>query len=110
MRKKSENPIAKKKFLDAAQKLMIQKGFAATSLEDICKVAGLTKGSFFHYFKSKEALGKAVLERFCCSSQKMIEGCGCPNDKEQDPLARIYGYIDAVVSLSKDKKGDEGCL
>ncbi len=110
MRTKSENPIAKKKFLDAAQKLMIKKGFAATSLDDLCKLAGLTKGSFFHYFKSKEDLGKAVLERFCSSSQKMMQDCGCGSKKENDPLKRVYGYIDAVVGSLRDKGGDQGCL
>ena len=109
MRKKTDNPVAKKKIMDAAQELMIRKGFGATSLEDICKKAGLTKGSFFHYFKGKEDLGKAVLHRFCCSSRKTIEEC-CSTGKTMGPLERIYGYIDSVIDSAADKGGAQGCL
>src|SRR5689334_24216214 len=54
----------KEKLLDAAQQLMLSKGFPATTVDEICDTAGFTKGSFFHYFESKEQLGKEVLNRF----------------------------------------------
>lgn len=52
--------------IDTAVRLMLKQGFAATSVDLICKEAGMTKGSFFHHFGSKEAIGKA------CESQAMI--------------------------------------
>jgi TetR/AcrR family transcriptional repressor of nem operon len=52
------------KLLDAAEGHMLSKGFTATSVDDVCRAAGLTKGSFFHYFDSKEHLGRVVVERF----------------------------------------------
>lgn len=110
MRTKAINPQAKQKFLDAAQELMLAKGFAATSLDEICRKAGLTKGCFFHYFEGKDALGKEVLERFCCSSRKaMQEGCCC-QDKLSDPLKRIYTYIDYVIDMSAKSTANKGCL
>jgi TetR/AcrR family transcriptional repressor of nem operon len=108
MRKKAENPVAKQKLLDAAESLMLQKGFSATSIDEMCQKAKLTKGTFFHYFKSKEDLGKVVLDRFCCSSHnKMVNGCGCYDHK--DPLKRIDGYLDYLGQMIKED-GGRGCL
>ena len=108
MRKPELRSKSKEKLLDAAEELMLIKGFAATSVDEICREAKLTKGSFFHYFENKEHLGKAVLERFCSSSrQKMQEEC-CP--KEGDPLKRVYNYADFAIKMAKDPKLNKGCL
>ena len=110
MRTKDANPKAKKKLLDCAQALMLAKGFAATSLEEICKKADLTKGCFFHYFKSKEDLGKALVVRFCCSSQKMMQQKCCCDGEEKDPLKRIYSHIDFAIQMSRASVEGKGCL
>jgi TetR/AcrR family transcriptional regulator, transcriptional repressor for nem operon len=47
------NHPSKEKLLDAALQVIRTKGYTATRIEDICEAAGLTKGSFFHHFKSK---------------------------------------------------------
>jgi TetR/AcrR family transcriptional repressor of nem operon len=47
---------SKNRFLNAAVHVIRAKGYSATRIEDICEAAGLTKGSFFHHFDSKEAL------------------------------------------------------
>ena len=52
---------ARHKLLDAALALIRTKGYAATTVDDICTAAAVTKGAFFHHFKSKEALGIAAL-------------------------------------------------
>ncbi|WP_433964764.1 TetR/AcrR family transcriptional regulator [Tunturiibacter gelidiferens] len=44
---------SKTKFLDAAMHVIRVKGYSATRIEDVCEEAGLTKGSFFHHFRSK---------------------------------------------------------
>ena len=61
----------KDKLMGAAQDLMLERGFTATTVDDICDKAGVTKGSFFHYFKSKDDLAKQVLGRFCAAGNKM---------------------------------------
>ena len=108
MRKAQENPKAKQSLLDAAESLMLKQGYAATSVESICQCAQLTKGSFFHYFKSKDDLGQAVLKRFCCRSEEKIQEACC-NQNEKDPLSRIYGYIDHIIKMSRDP-ALKGCL
>ena len=53
---------AKDKLLDAALTVIRTKGYSATTVDDLCVSAGVTKGAFFHHFKSKEDLGVAAAE------------------------------------------------
>ncbi len=97
----------KDKLLDAAQALVLGKGFSATSVDDVCKAAKLTKGSFFHYFKSKDILGAELLKRYCASSKEAFSsGCCC---QEKDPLKRVYGFLDFIIERGKKNNG-KGCL
>lgn len=104
MRKAQQNPKAKQDLLNAAEELILAKGYSATSVDEICKAAKLTKGSFFHYFKSKEDLGKVLLERFCCDSQQAIKSC-CGSKGVGDPLKRVYSYLDGVEAMCEDVRG-----
>ena len=54
----------RERILDTAQALVLERGFAATSLDDVIRGAGLTKGAFFHHFRSKSDLAKKLVERF----------------------------------------------
>jgi TetR/AcrR family transcriptional regulator, transcriptional repressor for nem operon len=98
----------KKTLIDSAIKLMLAKGYEATSVDDICCESKLTKGSFFHHFKDKEGLAKAALDAFCCCqgeemSKRMAKG-------EKDPLARIEGLIDVMSNMVEGSKDVQGCL
>lgn len=98
----------REKLLDAAQQLMLAKGFVATTVDEICAAAGVTKGSFFHYFDSKEDLGKVALDRFCQSRLEMLGSN--PSVKRSDPLQRLYGWVDSAVEASKSPMAQKGCL
>jgi TetR/AcrR family transcriptional regulator, transcriptional repressor for nem operon len=98
----------KEKLLEAAQQLMLAKGFPATTVDEICETAGFTKGSFFHYFESKEHLGKEVLTRFFSFLQQVIrEGLF---HRKSDPLQRVYGYVDRFIEMSTNPQMPSGCL
>ena len=101
-----ESPT-KEKLLNAAEELMRSKGFSATSVDEICEEAGVTKGSFFHYFDSKDNLGREVLERFCCKAGSLHSTF---IGEEKDPLKRVLKYIDASIKLSQDPVMAKGCL
>ena len=58
------NKDARTKLLDAAMDVIRGKGFAATSVDELCQAAGVTKGAFFHHFRSKEELGVAAAAHF----------------------------------------------
>ncbi len=92
----------------AAVKLMLEKGFTATSVEDICEAAGVTKGSFFHYFDSKEDLAKVAINHFSnCQIQGFEAG---PFNALPDPLDRLYGFLDYMVSAIKNPEKIKSCL
>ena len=58
---KTELPETKRKLVDAGVNLMRSRGFNATTVDDVCAAAGVTKGGFFHYFKSKDNLAAAAV-------------------------------------------------
>jgi TetR/AcrR family transcriptional repressor of nem operon len=97
----------KEQILCAAKCLMLEKGYVATTVDDICQAAEVTKGSFFHYFKDKEAMGREALTDFAqCTDDALC--CVLP-ENEADPLKRVYNVVDAAIKLTK-KKEINGCL
>jgi TetR/AcrR family transcriptional regulator, transcriptional repressor for nem operon len=108
MRTAQADSPTRQKLLDAAQELMLTKGYTATSVDDVCTAAGLTKGSFFHYFEGKEDLGKVVAERFYAGMRDGVESA--PFRKKQDPLDRVMGFVDFLIERSRHPAAQKGCL
>ena len=102
----TEKTTTKEKIMDAATCLMLDKGFVATTVDEICECAGVTKGSFFYYFKNKETLGKELVGRF---GQKMGEKMMPGIMSKEDPLERVFAYIDFGMHFSKSDDF-KGCL
>jgi TetR/AcrR family transcriptional repressor of nem operon len=84
---------ARSKLLDAAMGLVRLKGYAATSIDDLCKAAGVTKGAFFHHFKSKEALAVAGAQQWTDHARARIF-TDAPWMRPEDPLERLLAHID----------------
>src|SRR5260370_9794578 len=104
-----ELPETKRKLVDAGVKLMRGQGFNATTVEDICSTAGVTKGGFFHYFKSKEDIAKAALLRFRERKSQNFQDASFR--KFADPLDRVFGRLDFAVEAAGGKAHlTKGCL
>lgn len=99
---------SKRKILDAAVKLIRTKGYAATSVDDLCEETGLTKGSFFHHFKGKEDLGIAAAEHWTAITAPLFKGA--PYQNLETPLARVLGYIDFRKSIAQGTLPEFTCL
>ncbi|MFG0294064.1 MAG: TetR/AcrR family transcriptional regulator [Phycisphaerales bacterium JB050] len=99
---------SKTKFLDAALTVVRTKGYAATTVEDICHEAGLTKGSFFHHFKSKEELALLAAEHFAAMADQLF--CSAPFNDLKDPLERLLGYIDFRREILRGETHEFTCL
>ena len=99
----------KRKLVDAGVKLMRARGYNATTVDDICADAGVTKGGFFHYFKSKDDIAHSALAHFHEDRMKSYEDA--PFRKLADPLDRVYGRLDFVkTSVGGDHHVTKGCL
>ena len=99
---------SKAKFLDAAVQVVRAKGYAATTVDDICHKAGLTKGSFFHHFKSKDELALAATTYWGNYDQSSF--AAAPYRKLQDPLDRLLGYLDFRATILTGELHGYTCL
>jgi TetR/AcrR family transcriptional repressor of nem operon len=108
MRTARADSQTKEKLLDAARGLMLEKGYTATSVDDVCEAAGLTKGSFFHYFEGKEDLARVLAQRFYESMREVHESA--PYRQKKNPLDRVFGYVDFLMGLSGRPEMAKGCL
>jgi TetR/AcrR family transcriptional regulator, transcriptional repressor for nem operon len=83
---------ARTRLLDAAIDVIRAQGYSATTVDDICRAAGLTKGAFFHHFRSKEDLAVTAAAHFSQMAERLF---GAASYRElADPLDRLLGYID----------------
>lgn len=97
----------KERLLDSALELMIDKGYEATTVDEICEKAGVTKGSFFYYFKNKEDLGQKLLHYFAEMNAEKIQSSLC--NIGTDPLERVYATIDCTIKMISQSNA-KGCL
>ncbi len=99
---------AKTKLLDAALSVIRAKGYSATAVDDICQTAGVTKGAFFHHFKSKEDLAVSAAGHFSAIADSLFSTAayrGLP-----DPLDRLLGYVDFRKAILQGDLPDFTCL
>jgi len=94
--------------MEAAFKVVREKGYSATRIEDICAAAGVTKGSFFHHFASKEDLAVAAAVHWDEVSRRRFDSA--PYKTLSDPLERILGYIDFRKTLIQGEPREFSCF
>jgi TetR/AcrR family transcriptional repressor of nem operon len=99
---------ARARLIEAARSLVRQRGFAATSVDDLCAAAGVTKGAFFHHFASKEALGVALVDDWTQMTGVMF--ASHPYNFLPDPLDRVFGYLDLRRDLLDQPLPDFTCV
>lgn len=99
---------SKTRLLQAALNVIRAKGYSATRIEDICEAAGLTKGSFFHHFDSKEALALGAADYWTEITGGLF--ASAPYRAHADPLGRLLAYVDFRKYLLHGDLPDYTCL
>jgi TetR/AcrR family transcriptional regulator, transcriptional repressor for nem operon len=99
---------SKTKLLDATLKVVRAKGYSATRIEDVCAEAGLTKGSFFHHFKSKEDLALSAVAHWDATTAAFF--ATAPYHDAADPLSRVIAYIELRKAILTGDLPDFTCF
>lgn len=105
--KKTNEPV-KKRLLNASLSVIREKGYHATTVDDLCEKAEVTKGAFFHHFKSKEDLAVQAAEHWNTVTSVFFENA--PYQKLEDPLDRVLGYVDFRRDILRGEVSEYTCL
>jgi TetR/AcrR family transcriptional repressor of nem operon len=99
---------ARSKLLEAAFTIIRQKGYAATSVDELCARAGVTKGAFFHHFPRKDSLAVAAVNQWTEMSAAFF--AAAPYHGFDDPLDRVLGYFDFRKAMLCGDIAEFSCL
>jgi TetR/AcrR family transcriptional repressor of nem operon len=108
MPKADGKPDARSKLLDAALMIIRTKGYSATTVDDLCAAAGVTKGAFFHHFKSKEELAVAAADHWSQTTGALFAAASYHH--HADPLDRVLGYVNFRKALLQGDVPEFTCL
>ena len=103
---------ARERLLDAAERSVLEKGFAATSIEELIVAVGITKSGFFYHFRGKEELAKALLQRYIEREEALLDELFQRGDElHEDPLHGFLVGLKMMAELLTDlPEGHPGCL
>lgn len=97
---------ARDKLIHAAETEMLARGYPATTVDDVCDRAGVSKGSFYHHFASKEEIGLAVLDAFYERNRQFVASAPAPGG---DARRRALALVDHLIE-SASVMWSSGCL
>lgn len=97
----------RRKLVQAGLQLMLSRGYSATSIDDVCSRAEVSKGSFYHFFSSKEEFGLAVLDAFFERGVARVEAG--EHTGIRDPARRLEAFFDHMEKIAPEL-WRHGCL
>ncbi|WZO96617.1 TetR family transcriptional regulator C-terminal domain-containing protein [Isosphaeraceae bacterium EP7] len=107
-RKSNLRPATYEALLDAGTELILEKGYNHCGLDEILKRAGAQKGSFYHFFASKEDFGLRVIDRY--SKIRLASMDEYLIDPSRAPLARLRRWYESTCLRKLDQECRIGCL
>ena len=106
--RRSSETGSRQKLLNASLTLIRQNGYTATTVDGLCEAAGVTKGAFFHHFKSKDDLGVASAKYWAESTGAFF--AAAPYHSHSDPLDRVLGYLEFRKTMLAGTLSEISCL
>lgn len=103
-----ENSDTRALLIRSGVEVLTESGFAAAGIDGILKKVGVPKGSFYHYFKSKEDFGQAVIDNYASYFAAKLDKCLL--DRSLAPLQRIVKFADEAKQGIVKFKFKRGCL
>ena len=110
MAKKGEQ--TRERIMDSAQSLILDLGYGGVSIDQVINSLGLTKGAFFHHFKNKSELARALIERYADRGVTLLEdNLARARKLSDDPLQQFLIFIGLYVEIFDGlTEPFEGCL
>src|SRR5438270_10784680 len=93
--------VRREAFLDAGQKLITTKGYEEMSIQDVLDELDTSRGAFYHYFDSKQALLEAVVERFADAAMERIQPIR--EDPALPALTKLEQVLGAIASYKAEQ-------
>lgn len=109
MKNETSKPT-KERIMDAAEEIMMEKGFHSVGLNQILTAVEVPKGSFYHYFKSKEVFGVELLKHYLARTTAQKREMLLSSDSEADPIRRLFDYLDGGLAYIQKIDGKFPCL
>lgn len=108
----AKGPDTRARIMDIAQDAILQKGFDATSIEEIVAAAEITKGGFFYHFPDKNALARALIERHIVVEDRIFDDLWArARELHDDPLhSTLIGLKLLAEMLADMPNGHPGCI
>lgn len=103
-----KNTATRDKLIDTGAQLISQQGYNATGINAVLKTCGVPKGSFYHYFSSKEDFGLAVIERFASTYEDTL--VALLENSDVPPLTRLRHYFATGRDEMHECDHATGCL
>ena len=99
---------ARANLLDAAFAVIRAQGYAGTTVDELCAAAGVSKGAFFHHFRSKDELAVAAANHWSEVTGALF--ANAPYHTHADPLERVLGYLDFRKLILQGPVSEFTCL
>ena len=102
----------RERILDGAQRLVLERGFSATTVDAVIAAGGTSKGAFFHHFHSKDALGKALVERYAAADIAHLEQfMALAEAASDDPAEQLVEFVRLFEEAADDLAREQpACL
>ena len=108
----SKGERTRERILDVAYQSIVEKGFAATSIEELVEAAGITKSGFFYHFRDKNDLARELFERFLDEDERIIETLESrARELSDDPLQSFLIFLNLYAQMMDDMETlHPGCM
>ena len=103
-------PTTKERILEAAEEIMLQKSFHSVGLNEILSAVKVPKGSFYHYFQSKEQFGVELLKHYVADATAFKRRALLSNELAENPLERLLALFDLHIARFFESGCQRGCL
>lgn len=92
---------ARERLVKSGRELMLQRGYTAVGVAELCEEAGVNKGSFYHVFPSKRELALEVIDSFWAEASALLDAAVTG---EGPPLERLRGFFEAIQAHHLDQQ------